>query len=140
MCGVGACGQEVATYITHPGAPFGSSARWYTNFLNSLFSTGLVLPSTRRAYYSMFSFLHHWIGAWQLLASILIQAVRPINTVNRTLMFKLMLLELVQFEYFVKIIITVHIYYIYICSFLLTSCIWLIAYIYIINRMTCMLS
>ena len=131
MCGVGACGQEVATYITHPiGAPFGSSARWYTNFLNSLFSTGLVLPSTRHAYYSMFNFLHHWIGAWQLLASILIQAVRPINTVNRTLMFKLMLLELVQFEYFVKIIITVYIYYICICSFLLTSCIWLIAYIY----------
>ena len=113
MCGVGACSQEVATYITHPGAPSGSSARWYTNFLNSLFSTGLVLPSTRHVYYSMFSFLHHWIGAWQLLASILIQAVRPINTVNRTLVFKLMLLELVQFDYFVKIIITV-LYIIYV--------------------------
>ena len=101
-------------YITHPiGAPFGSSARGCTNFLNSLFSTGLVLPCTRSAYYSMFNFLHHWIGAWQLLASILIQAVQPINTVNRTLMFELMLLELVQFDYFVKIIITVCILYIY---------------------------
>ena len=60
-------------------------------------------------------FCHHWIGTWQMLASILIPAVSigfPVTyTVNETLVFKLMLLQLVQFLNF---------QYYYNC----VSCIW----------------
>ena len=76
--------------------------RWYGGNFSELLVLYWTCLSLHKKH--IVCFCHHWIGTWQMLASILIPAVSigfPVTyTVNETLVFKLMLLQLVQFVYF----------------------------------------